>query len=106
MSAFHVQATDLRALYIFTQVILLTTYEVLTNYQALVKYERETQKDVCHLAQHHKASKCMSWHFEPREFGFRICPLDHVMHSPSRLHIRAIIVQTTKLADKRNVPFT
>lgn len=38
LSAFHAQATVLRALYIFTQVILLTIYKIFTNYQALVKY--------------------------------------------------------------------
>lgn len=52
-------ATVWRALHIFTQVILFTTYEVVINYPPLVKYERDIpkKKDVNHPAQGHKASK-------------------------------------------------
>lgn len=79
-------ATVLRALYIFTQIIILTTYEVITNYHPLVKYETETHKKyVNHLTQGHKTSKYESWHFEPRKFGSRTYPLDFVMHSSSRI---------------------
>lgn len=72
----------------------------------LLNTRERHKKDVNHLAQGHKASKWKNWHSELREFGSRTCPLDYVLHHPSKLDVIVIIIQTTKLEDKINVSFT
>lgn len=100
-------ATVWRALHIFTQVILFTTYEVVINYPPLVKYERDIPKKKM-LIILPKVTKLVSREVDISNLGslFQSLPSWSCDTQSQRLDVILIVIQTIKLEDKINIPFT